>query len=70
MNKKDIFIRALAEFLVKDQAKKSVELAMGNEHAKQWADLRSASPLFDYPTVEEAEKSLKEFFSNKTGKGK
>jgi len=61
LEKKRRFIRALAEFLAGDQARKSIELQMGKDHAKEWAALRSACPLHGYPTVEEAEQELTEF---------
>lgn len=60
-DRKAEFVRALAEYLVGDQARKSIELEMGKESAKQWAKLRGAAPLMGYPTVEEAEKILTEF---------
>ena len=55
------FVRALAEFLVGDQARQSIELQMGKASAKKWATLRTATPLFGYPTVEEAERTLATF---------
>ena len=55
------FIRRLAAYLTHDQAKMSIMLQMGRPEAKAWADLRSATPLFGYPTPAEAEKVLKEF---------
>ncbi len=58
---KERFIHELAIFLTERQAKKSIELEMGKEHAAEWAKLRSATPLFGYPSVEEAEKQLTEF---------
>lgn len=61
MKTKAQFIHELAKYLVGDQAKKSIELQMGKESAKQWAKLRSATPLFGYPTVEEAEAELTKF---------
>lgn len=48
------FIRALAVYLVGDQVKKSIELQMNKESALEWQHLRCATPLFGYPTVEEA----------------
>ena len=55
------FIHQLTIYLVGDQGKKSIELQMGMESAQQWKALRSATPLFGYPSVEEAEKELAEF---------
>lgn len=61
--RKKQFIHELAVFLVGNQARKSIELEMGKESAKEWARLRNATPLFGYPTVEEAEAQLSEFLS-------
>lgn len=55
------FLRALAEYFCKDQAKMSIYLEMGSEHAKTWARLRSLTPIRGYPTVDEAERMLSEF---------
>jgi hypothetical protein len=59
--KKLSFIDALAEYLCKDQAKMSILLEMGNDHARHWARLRNLTPLNGYPTVEEAKRILVEF---------
>ena len=59
------FIAALAHFLVHDQAKKSIELEMGKPAAKEWAELRGASPLMGYPTEAEAVRVLTAFFEKK-----
>jgi len=61
IERKNEFIRQLAEFLVGDQAAKGIELQMGRKSAQQWALLRSKTPLSGYPTVDEAEKQLQEF---------
>lgn len=64
--KKREFIKALAKFLVGDQAKKSILLDPRMEGSpfysvvKEWAELRGASPLFGYPTISEAEEVLEE----------
>jgi hypothetical protein len=58
---KRLFVRALAEFLAGDQARKSIELEMGRPHALEWAALRHRSSLSGYPTVDEAERALTEF---------
>lgn len=64
------FIRALTEFLVGNQAGKSIALEMETRSprpapltawAHEWAKLRGATPLFGYPTAEEAEQALTEF---------
>lgn len=62
-DRKKRFIRQLAEYLVGDQAKKSIELEMGKESAQQWSALRSTTPLSGYPTVDEAEEVLTDFLS-------
>ena len=62
LERKKEFIRALAEFLAGNEAKKSIELQMGNQWAKDWAKLRDAAPLFGYyPDIEKAVKELEEF---------
>lgn len=61
MKTKEEFIKALAVYLVKDQARKSIELEMQKPAAEEWAALRSLTPLFGYPTVEEAVTVLTEF---------
>ena len=60
-SRKQDFVKRLAKFLVDGQASKSILLATNNSLAREWADLRSATPLFGYPTIEEAEKMLNEF---------
>ena len=57
------FIRKLAEYLVDDQAKKSILLGMGDKNAALWAAIRDTIPLHGYPTVDEAEAVLTEFLS-------
>ena len=57
------FVRALAEHLVGDQARKSIELEQGKPEALQWARLRQASGLHGYPTVDEAEVQLTAWLS-------
>lgn len=60
-NDHEVFVKALAQFLVADQAKKSMQLALGVEVGHQWRDLRMTTPLAGYPTVQEAEKQLAEW---------
>lgn len=62
LEKKQQFIQAIAEYLCQDSASKSIELEMGRTRAKEWAKVRNASPIFGYATVEEAQKTLAEFF--------
>jgi len=62
--RKKQFIRALAEYLAgTNQVKHSIGLQLGKADAQEWANLRQLSPLFGYPTVEEAEAQLTEFLS-------
>lgn len=58
MKNKVLFIKQLAQFLAGDQSRKSIELQMGKSSAKEWAELRNLTPLFGYPTMEEAEQTL------------
>jgi hypothetical protein len=58
------FIRKLAEYLVKNQAGKSILLERGDKGAEAWAALRGATPLHGYPTVEEAVATLTKFLSD------
>jgi len=60
-DKKVSFIKALAKFLVGDQAAKSIWLEMEKPLAKEWADLRNHTPIFGWIGEEEAEKILTEF---------
>ncbi len=55
------FIDTLAEFLVNDQASKSIQLQMQKPMALEWAKLRKHTPLSGYTTVEEAKLILREF---------
>lgn len=52
------FVRYLAEYLVGDQVHKSILLQMQSPTALEWQKLRAATPLFGYPTVDEAEEEL------------
>jgi hypothetical protein len=47
------FIRALAKFLTENEAEMSVKLQFRLPEAKQWMELRSATPLFGYYPGEE-----------------
>jgi len=60
-SRKAQFIRVLAEYLARDPAKQSILLQMGDPHAHQWAKLRGPTPLSGYPTIDEAEETLREF---------
>lgn len=63
--KLNTFIDRLAVYLVGDQAMQSVKLQAGDPHAQVWADIRSATPLFGYPTIDEAKIELRRFFGVK-----
>jgi hypothetical protein len=64
---KQKFVRELAEFLAGDAVEMGIKLKMGRTEAKKWADLRLATPLFGYQTVDEAEAVLREWLG--VGKG-
>lgn len=60
--RKTAFIRALAEFLAGDSARKSIELEMGKQSAKEWAALRGACPVArGWQSVDETESALVEW---------
>lgn len=61
MNKesKERFVKALATFLTADAAAMSIKLQMGHDEGKRWAALRIATPLFGWPSQEEAEDTLR-----------
>lgn len=58
---KQRFVRALAEYLTADLARRSIELQMGKPEAKQWAKLRGETPLRGWGDVDEAERELGQF---------
>ena len=60
---KERFIKALAKYLVGNQAEMSIKLQMGKPEAKTWAEMRSATPLQGYPTVDEAEEVLERWLT-------
>lgn len=61
------FVRALAEYLAgTNQARKSIRLQMGADDGLEWAAIRNETPLRGYPTVDEAEKQLIDFFGWKS----
>lgn len=65
IEKKERFCRVLAEFLVGNAAAMSVMLGVqpDNPTAQFWQRLRNETPLFGYPSVEDAVKVLMDFFS-------
>lgn len=60
VRKKD-FVKVLAEYLVGDQVRRSIQLEMADPDAKLWARMRGLTPLLGYPDVEEAERQLAEW---------
>lgn len=60
--RRDGFIRALARYLVGNQVQMSVLLQMGKAEAVLWSQMRGQTPLVGYPTVEEAERTLRAWF--------
>jgi len=62
--RRSLFIRRLAEFLAgENQMRMSVLLQTGDARALEWRDIRALTPLFGYPTVDEAEKHLDAWFA-------
>jgi len=62
------FIHELAVYLADNQAAKGIAIQMERpaapvKWASEWAKVRGASPIFGYPTVEETEKQLTDFFN-------
>jgi len=65
------FIHELALYLADNQAAKGIAMQMERptmpvRWASEWVKVRNASPVFGYPTVEEVEKQLTEFFNKPT----
>jgi hypothetical protein len=58
--KRDAFIDALATYLTRDLAVRSMELEMGKKTSIEWAKLFQLSGLQGYPKHEDAVKALKE----------
>ena len=62
-----LFIRALAAYLANNQAGKSIALQTESRvkpvvtWAHEWRDVLTASPLWGYPTLQEAERQLIDF---------
>jgi hypothetical protein len=70
MNERQLrFIKALAEFLVSNEAEMSVRLQMGKNDAEKWSKLRSSTPLFGYYSgadgLDRAERDLINFLQCK-----
>ncbi len=58
VDQRKAFVRRLAVYLADKQALRSIALENGDRSAKEWAELRGLTPLFGYPTVDEAEQQL------------
>jgi hypothetical protein len=58
---KEAFIRRLAHYLVVNQATRSIQLQLGRPEAMEWSEIRNLTPLFGYPTIDEAMKTLTAF---------
>lgn len=56
--RKPLFVKALARYLVGNQAEKSIKLQLSQRDAIEWRDVRQTTPLHGYPTIEEAENQL------------
>lgn len=61
MKDRNAFVKALAVFLAGNQAEMSILLQLGRAEGERWRELRRATPLAGYPTVEQAEQELREF---------
>lgn len=59
--KKELFIEALAEYLTSNVAHKSIALQAGMREGIEWGKLRGKTPIFGYPSHEEAVEILTEF---------
>jgi len=57
------FIQILAEFIAGDVVNKSILLDLGNPLAREWAQVRGASPVFGYSSVDAAEATLTRFLT-------
>lgn len=66
---KQRFVRALAEYLSADLARRSIELQLGKPDARQWAKLRGETPLAGYQDVDETERVLGAFLGIPTPEG-
>lgn len=66
LEKKEMFIQELAQFLSGDAATKSIDLEVEGASSRRvkwaaaWARLRSASPARGYMTVDETAAALRE----------
>jgi hypothetical protein len=63
-DQRERFVRQLAEFLVGNQAMKSIALSLDKPEAVEWAALRNTTPLFGYLTVEEAAAKLDKWLAS------
>jgi hypothetical protein len=59
--RKQLFIDAMAEYLTRDLAKRSIEIEMGKLDAQEWAKIYNIVGLGGYAKKEDAVKAMKEF---------
>jgi hypothetical protein len=67
LQQRDSFIKAVAEFVVADMARKSIELEMDSRgtpkpDALAWAKIKNHIGASGYPTKEEAELAIRDLF--------
>ena len=67
-SQQQLFIKAVAEYLVNNEVGKSIALKLESQRksvlipwAAEWQKVRSLSPIFGYTSVSDAEKQLTEF---------
>ena len=60
IERKEQFIKALAHYLGRDLAVRSIQLQMGQRAAQEWAELWAASGLFGWKSEVEIEAELRE----------
>lgn len=60
---KQKFVHELARYLVEKQVNNSIKLTVdpGDREMLQWVALRATTPLFGYPSVDDATKELAEW---------
>jgi hypothetical protein len=62
--RKEEFVYQLAKYLVNKQVNWSIKLQVDPDDpdARQWCDIRTQTPIFGYPTVDEAVETLTDWF--------
>ena len=61
MADREKFVRLIAKYLVEDAVKKSIALQLQRPDAIEWSEIRATTPIFGYPTVEQAAAELSEW---------